>query len=220
MPGMQQANVSLPADLLTSNNTIVFQLWGSCSACRNAHSSWVTINPMSELSLSGTRLPLPNDLALLPVPFFDSASQHPWSLPVVFSDRPDLDALKAASIVTSWFGIFSDFRGVRFPVTVGDLPDGNAVVFALRDSELASRLMLPSRPGAALAMRDNPRDPYGKLLVIAGDSPDDLVSAARSLVTRNNAQAHAAAAYVSAVSIPLRREYAPPRRLDDSKPAT
>ncbi len=148
---------------------------------------------MSQLDLSGTRLPLPNDLALLPVPFFDSASQHSWNLPVVFSDRPGLDALKAASIVTSWFGIFSDFRGVRFPVTVGDLPDGNAVVFALRGSELASKLTLPSRPGAVLAIRDNPRDPYGKLLVIAGDSPDDLVSAARSLVTRNNAQAHAAA---------------------------
>jgi len=218
MPGMQQANVSLPADLLTSNNTIVFQLWGSCSACRNAHSSWVTINPMSELSLSGTRLPLPNDLALLPVPFFDSASQRSWSLPIVLSDRPDLETLKAASIVTSWFGIFSDFRGVRFPVTVSDLPNGNAIVFALRDSELAARLALPSRPGAALAVRDNPHDPYGKLLVITGNQPEDLVTAARALVTRNNAQAHADAAYISSVRIPARREYAAPRWLDASKP--
>jgi cellulose synthase (UDP-forming)/cellulose synthase operon protein B len=218
--GPQEASISLPADLLTSNNTLTFQLQGNCAACGNIHSPWVVVSPMSQLDLSGTRLPLPNDLALLPVPFFDSASQHSWNLPVVFSDRPGLDALKAASIVTSWFGIFSDFRGVRFPVTVGDLPDGNAVVFALRDSELASKLTLPSRPGAVLAIRDNPRDPYGKLLVIAGDSPGDLVNAARSLVTRNNAQVHADAVHVSAVNIPLRREYDAPRWLDASKPAS
>src|SRR5439155_1216274 len=117
-----QNEIPLPTDLLTNDNTLTFQLHGSCTACRHTSAPWITINPNSVLSLSGTRLALANDLALLPVPFFDSAGQHSWSLPVVFSGRPDMDALEAGSVVASWFGIFSDFRGVRFPVTVGELP--------------------------------------------------------------------------------------------------
>src|SRR5436190_209 len=177
VPGSQQTEVPLPADLLTTNNTLTFQLQGNCTACRRSHAPWITVDRTSQLHLSGTRLPLPNDLAMLPVPFFDSAGQHSWSLPVVFSDRPDMDALEAASVVASWFGIFSDFRGVRFPVAVGELPGGNAVVLALRNSELAASLSLPPRPGALIAVRDNPRDPYGKLLIIAGERTEDLLLA-------------------------------------------
>src|SRR5262249_38296046 len=116
VPGSQRAELWLPTDLLTTENTLTLQLHGTCADCGHNRAPWLTIDPGSELDLSGTRLPLANDLALLPVPFFDSAGQRPWSLPVVFSDRPDMHTLQAASVVASWFGIFSDFRGVRFPV--------------------------------------------------------------------------------------------------------
>jgi len=220
MPGSGSQNeIPLPTDLLTNDNTLTFQLQGSCAACRHTSAPWITINPRSVLSLSGTRLALANDLALLPVPFFDSAGQHSWSLPVVFSGRPDMDALEAASVVASWFGIFSDFRGARFPVTVGELPTGNAVVLALRNSELAASLSLPPRPGPLIAVRDNPRDPYGKLLIIAGDRTEDLLVAARALVTRNNAQAHTDAVYVRGINLPARHEYDAPRWLQTDRPA-
>ncbi len=219
VPGAQLTMIALPADLLTTNNTLTLQIQGSCAACRESRRPWVNINPASQLHLSGTRLPLANDLALLPVPFFDSASQHSWSLPVVFSDRPNREALEAASVVASWFGIFSDFRGVRFPVSLGDLPHGNALVFAIRSSELAARLALPSRPGPLLAIRENPRDPFGKLLIIAGDQPEDLVTAARALVTRNNSRAHTDIAYVGPVLLATPREYEAPRWLEASRPA-
>src|SRR5205823_1998163 len=127
--------------------------------------------------------------------------------------------LQAAAVVSSWFGIFSDFRGVRFPVMVGDLPEANAVVFTLRNSELATSLSLPSRPGALIAMRDNPHDPYGKLLIIAGDRSEDLLIAARALVTRNNAQAHGDYAYVHEPNLPSHHEYDAPRWLKSDQPA-
>jgi cellulose synthase (UDP-forming) len=219
LPGSQQTDVALPADLLTNQNTLTLQLQGNCAACKRARRAWVAIDPSSELALSGTRLPLPNDLALLPIPFFDPAFQHAWSLPVVFSRRPDFAELLAASTVTSWFGVFSDFRGVRFPVSLGDLPHGNAVVLALRDSDLARELSLPSRPGAQIAIRDNPVDPYGKLLILAGDDSEQLVTAARSLVTRNNAQAHADAVLVKSVDESPRQKYQAPRWLASDKPA-
>jgi cellulose synthase (UDP-forming) len=67
-------------------------------------------------------------------------------------------------------------------------------------------------------MRDNPQDPYGKLLVIAGDKSEDLLIAARSLVTRNNAQSHVDAVSVSSIHLSPRREYDAPRWLDSGKP--
>lgn len=217
--GPQEARVELPADLLTTNNTLTLQLEGNCAACSHSRAPWITIALGSTLTLSGTRLPLANDLALLPIPFFDPASQHAWSLPIVFSDRPSGDALKAASLVASWFGIFSDFRGVRFPTTVGVLPEGNAVVFATRDSELSKELSLPSQQGSLIAIRDNPRDPYGKLLILAGESPEDLLTAAQLLVTRNNAEKHIDAVPVGRTRVPERGEYQAPRWLDASNPS-
>ncbi len=215
-----QSEIVLPTDLLTTDNTLIFQLQGTCQACARSHSAWVTIDAHSVVTFTGTKLALPNDLALLPIPFFDAAGQRPWSLPVVFAERPDAEGLQAASIVASWFGIFSDFRGVRFPVTLEELPEGNAVVLTLRRSALAAKLSLPSQPGPLIAIRDNPHDPYGKMLILAGDRPDDLLQAARALVTRNNYQFHADAVHVRDVSGRVHTEYAAPRWLATDKPAT
>src|SRR5262249_8970287 len=213
------AEMILPTDLLASDNTLTFRLEGRCDACQGARVPWVVLSPASLLSFSGTRLALANDLSLLPVPFFDPAGGHPWSLPVVFANSPDLHTLKAAAIVTSWFGVFSDVRGIRFPTSIGRLPDGNAVVFLLRGSELASGLALPAQPGPLIAIRDNPHDPFGKLLIVTGERSEDLVAAARALVTRNNAQAHVDSAYVRNSEVPLSQEYAAPRWLRVDRPA-
>ena len=214
-----QTDIVLPTDLLTSDNTLSVQLVGSCAACGRARTPWITINPSSRLSLSGTKLPLRNDLSLLPVPFFDPASQRSWSLPVVFSNPPDLTSLQAGCAVASWFGVYSDVRGVRFPVTVGELPQGNAVVFVLGESELSRTLSLPSQPGPLIAMRDNPRDAYGKLLIIAGEQTKDLLTAARALVTRNNFQSRTDAVYVRDVKLAARQQYDAPRWLRSDQPA-
>jgi cellulose synthase (UDP-forming) len=220
-PGSEvRSEIVLPTDLLTTDNTLIFQLQGACQVCARSHSAWVTIDAHSLVTFTGTKLALPNDLALLPIPFFDAAGQRPWSLPVVFAEHPDADALQAASVVASWFGIFSDFRGVRFPVSLGDLPAGNAVVLTLRRSALAASLSLPAQPGPLIAIRDNPHDPYGKLLILAGDRPDDLLQATRALVTRNHYQFHADAVRVRNVSVTAPAEYAAPRWLAADKPAT
>ncbi|MBO0911618.1 MAG: UDP-forming cellulose synthase catalytic subunit [Acidobacteria bacterium] len=217
-PGLEETEVILPTDLLTTDNALTLQLQGHCAACRPRSAPWVTIGGTSQLRLGGTRLSLPNDLALLPVPFFDSAGQHAWSLPVVFTERPDMTTLEAAAIVSSWFGVASDFRGVSFPVNIGGLPSGNAVVLALRGSPLAAGLSLPTQPGPLIAVRDNPNDPYGKLLIVAGEKTADLLAAARALVTRNNAARHADAARVNGQALDRRREYEAPRWLKTDRP--
>jgi cellulose synthase (UDP-forming) len=57
------------------------------------------------------------------------------------------------------------------------------------------------------------------LLILAGDDSEQLVTAARSLVTRNNAQAHADAVLVKSVDESPRQKYQAPRWLASEKPA-
>jgi cellulose synthase (UDP-forming) len=185
-PGpMQEAELALPTDLLSNDNTLSFQLQGTCASCTAKHTPWVNLDPRSSINLSGTRLPLANDLSLLPLPFFDPSGLRSWSLPVVFGETPDNLTLQSAALVASRFGVLSDVRGVHFPVSVGEFTNGNALVFAHRSSPLLSGLSLPSEPGPLLAMRENPHDPYGKLLIVTGESSDDLLIAARALSTAN-----------------------------------
>ena len=214
------ADISLPADLLTTDNTLSFHLTGACAACGTGPSPWITVSPTTVLRVSGSRLPLVNDLSLLPVPFLDPIGQRLSIVPVTFSDAPDPTTLQAAAIIASWFGVFSDVRGVRFPVAVRDLPMGNAVVFARRGSALEAALSIPAEPDALVAIRDNPRDPYGKLLIVTASSPEDLVRAARTLVTRDRIAARTGVAPAGQIAVATRRpKYDAPRWLKADRPA-
>ncbi len=217
-PGpVQQSEFALPTDLLTNDNTLSFRLQGTCTSCALKPAPWVTLDPRSTVNLSGTRLPLPNDLSLLPLPFFDPSGSRAWSLPLVFGDSPDEITLNSAALVASWFGVLSDVRGVHFPVSVGEFPNGNAVVFALHNSRLLAGLSLPSEPGPLLAMIDNPRDPYGKLLILSGDHSEDLLIAARSL-TSERQMLRGANLHTRMTKVPGRQAYDAPRWLQADKP--
>ena len=72
------------------------------------------------LDIQGDLLPLADDLKQLPMPFLDPAVIQPLSIPVVFPNSPpSYKAIQAAGIVTSYFGMISDNRPVRFPVNSG-----------------------------------------------------------------------------------------------------
>ena len=219
VPGpWQETDFTLPTDLLSNDNTLSLQLEGTCASCGSKRLPWVTLDPGSTVNMSGTKLPLANDLSLLPLPFFDPAGLRSWSLPVVFGDPPDDRALDGAALVASRFGVLSDVRGVRFPVSVGELPNGNAVVFALRGSHILANLSLPSAPGPLLAMRDNPRDPYGKLLIVTGDRSEDLLAAARAL-TSASWMPQVDSVRPSPAPPPARKAYDAPRWLQADGPS-
>ena len=220
VPGVDvQSEIPLHTDLLTTDNTLSLRLQGRCGACDKDGVPWVTVHPGSSLGIGGSRLPLANDLALLPIPFFDPSSQRAWQLPVVFADPPSPDEVNAAAVVASWFGVASDVRGVRFPVEIGTLPEGNALVIVRRGSALEASLALPRQPATLVAIRDNPRDPYGKLLIVAGQVPSDLLAAARGFVASDLAQVHRDVVDVSDTQAPSRREYDAPRWLQTDRPA-
>ena len=219
VPGFgQQIEIALPTDLLTNDNTLSIELEGACASCNTKRGPWVTLDPQSTVSITGTRLPLANDLSLLPLPFFDPSGERSFNLPVVFDEAPDSVTLESAALVASHFGVLSDVRGVHFPVSVDEFPNGNALVVALRHARILSGLALPSTHGPLLAMRDNPHDPYGKLLIVTGDTPDELLQAALTLATAAWFP-HVNSQRASSVQTPSLQAYSAPRWLQSDGPS-
>ena len=185
-----KADLPLPAELLVRNNVLGFEFIGHYTQkCEDPANTvlWSRVEDSSSVEISGSLLPLADDLKILPLPFYDGAiSSASASIPFAFSgDRPSNKAFQAAGIVASWFGVLAKSRPLNFPVTIGDtLPKGNIVLFAEDHSALPAGIDLSS-DGPMIAVRTNPVDPYGKVLIIAGDDADQLITAARAIATGN-----------------------------------
>ena len=184
-----EANLTLPAEMLVHDNQLTFEFIGHYTMeCEDpTHTTlWSHVDPTSTIELAGTLLPLHNDLKLLPLPFYDAAvNLHPV-VPIVFLSRPSPKALQAAGIIASWFGILTDYRSARFPVSIGSIPSGNAIVFSENAADLPTVLKVSTSSGPTIAMRDNPNDPYSKVLVLTGDNSDDLLTAAMALALQRD----------------------------------
>lgn len=191
---LAEADVTVPEDQLVRNNTLTFEFTGSGVMEREDQAESAVrsrISPQSTLEVSGYRLRLQNDVAHLPLPFFDPDLQSATVVPFVFLSPTDPKSLEAAGVVASWFGLLAESRAVRFSASVGDIPPGNVVVFSSQRAALPISLQLPTGSGPLIALRNNPSDPYGSVLVVAGDDDDQLLAAARSLALVKNTQAAA-----------------------------
>ena len=177
--------LELPLDprFFTDYNRLRLQLIGHYTEeCEFPfHSSlWAHIGSDSTLELSLQPLELQNDLAILPAPFFDERDNRPLRLPFVFAPGPDLETLRAAGSLASWFGMLAAYRGNHFPVHLDQLPGGHAVVLATPD-KMPAGLKLGEITGPGIAIIDHPRTRGAKLLLILGRNGADLKLAADAL---------------------------------------
>ncbi|MBI1352977.1 MAG: UDP-forming cellulose synthase catalytic subunit [Acidobacteria bacterium] len=169
--------VTLPAELLLRDNTLTFAIGGECGArCEGATGSALRseLDPATSIRMQGRMLSISSDFRLLPAPFFDRSTSSALHLPFVFDRAPDEETLEAAGIAASWFGALADYRGARFPTSVGTIPAGNVVVFARYGSELAQQLGFGAVGEPVAVVRTNPGDPYGKVLAFVGADARDL----------------------------------------------
>ncbi|TDU30910.1 cellulose synthase subunit [Panacagrimonas perspica] len=177
-----------------------------------AHSTlWSVIANESVLELELQRVPVTNELALLPEPFFDPRDKRELVLPFVLPADPTPEELQAAGMVASWFGALAEYRGANFPAQLGRLPaSGNAVMIATR-SRLGTAADLPKGNGAQVAISDNPTDRNGKLLVVTGDDAASLLAAARALTLGTAGLSGPSAGVRDLAEPPLRIAYDAPR---------
>jgi cellulose synthase (UDP-forming) len=183
--GLLEATLALPAELLVHDNQIAFEFIGHyASQCEDPANStlWSEVDAHSTIELAGSQLLLANDLNLLPLPFYDSEVNPQPTVPIVFLTQPSSEAIQAAGIVASWFGILGGSRPVRFSVSIGTIPAGNAILIAEDATQIPPALGITAILGGTVAVRANPSDPYSSVLVVAGDNADDLLLAADALV--------------------------------------
>ncbi len=177
--------VELPAAAFTDFNRLETQLIGHYTLrCEDpVHSSlWADVSSRSAVEVTVAPIELPNDLALLPRPFFDDRDPRELSVPIVIPGPKDAARLESAGILSSWFGSLAGLRGARFPVSFEQLPaSGHAIVILSREDQLAGLPPLPPVSGPTLSMVQNPNDPYGKLLLVMGRDAAEVKQAARAL---------------------------------------
>jgi cellulose synthase (UDP-forming) len=184
-----EATIPLPAELLVHQNQITFGFIGHYALqCEDPANTtlWARVDPSTTIELAGSLLPVAPDLSLLPFPFYDDGAVGDTVLPIVFLGPPSATAIQAAGVIASWFGVLSGSRPVLFPVSIGKVPAGNAIVIAEQPAQIPSSLNLGAVSGATVAMVNNPGDPYSSLLVVTGGSEDDLLVAARALTVHGD----------------------------------
>jgi len=182
------AQVPINPLFITDFNRVRLEFVGHYrDVCENPASStlWMDVSRNSSLSMTYQTLAVKNDLSAFPVPFFDPRDNRELNLPVVFAGSPDITQQQAATIVTSWFGSRSGWRGQSFPVLFDKLPDRNAIVFATNEKRPSFLRDHPDVKGPMVEMVNHPDKPYVKLLVVFGRDDKDLVQAAKGIAQGN-----------------------------------
>jgi hypothetical protein len=144
-------------------------------------SLWASISNESTLDIVTRPLVQRDDLALLPVPFFDVRDNRRVELPFVFAAKPALSTLRDAGVLASWFGAAASYRGVHVPVLFDAVPARHAIVLATNE-ERPSHLALPLVQVPTIMVTTLEQDPTVKLLLLLGKDEAQLQTAVEALV--------------------------------------
>ena len=215
----QTASLPINPVLFQEDNRLLFRFIGHYTlGCEDPlHSSlWLVLSNTTSLTTQLQKLPLPNDLSLLPTPFYDSKDMQALSLPFVFASKASPTTLQAAGAVASWFGALASYKGASFPTSLDTIPSTNAVVFAT-NTEKPTGLTLPTINGPTIAVVDNPNNAEAKLLLVLGRNPDELRAAADTLAI-GSAALTGSTQVVGTPDIPARKAYDAPRWVPIDRP--
>jgi cellulose synthase (UDP-forming) len=190
--GFTTVLIPIPDTVLVRSNVLTFEFTGSGVMQQEDLAMthvMVRINPASVLTVSGDRLPWENNLSHLPLPIFDTDLQSTTVVRIAFLAPPSPKMLQSAGIVASWLGLSASTKPVRFAVYVGQIPSGNAIVFSSDSALLPGSLKMPVGSGPTIALRSNPSDANGSVLLLAGEDEDQLLTVARTLSLTRSATA-------------------------------
>jgi cellulose synthase (UDP-forming) len=200
----QDAEFPIPANLLQHRNAFTMEFTGhSTTACEDPANAalWARVHRSTYFDIEGNLLPVADNLKQLPLPFLDPAVIEPLSIPIAFPTPPSARAIQAAGVVASYFGTIAEGRPVRFPVYIGQIPAGNAILLSENSAGLPSGMSVSDTEAPSVAMRTNPGDPYGKILLVTGSDSNQLLTAARAVAIHSD-QLHGAEATIDHLALP------------------
>lgn len=211
--------LDIPAAMVVSDNNLSFKINDAdkllCEK-ESAQQYQVTILPQTTLSLEGQQLNIGTSLRNFPRPFIDAQRMTPASVTFGFASSVTPDAVSAAALVASWMGIQSDYRGIRFPVSRGALPERNGILVGHLGDKIGI-VTLPASNGPLLQVIDNPDNPVYKLLLIVGSDDAQLRQAANRLTTKP-LTTDASQLAVQPQPLAQRKPYDAPRWINTSRP--
>ena len=184
---LYRTKVTLDPKQIKSNNQITLEFVGHYqNICERPSSEtlWLDLDAKSLLSLVKQKVKIANDLARWPAPFIDTFTNNESVIPFVFAKAPDNETKKAAAILSSLVGKYTQWRGADFPVYYDRLPtNGHFFVFATNSSRPSFLSDLPLADGPQIYMMDAPESRSDKMLVISGRDESDLIVAVKALAS-------------------------------------
>ncbi len=184
-PGQRQS-FTLPLDVsyLSTYNRLRIEFVGHyteiCEDLANT-ALWLDLGQNTQVEIVEEMLPLANDLAFFPEPFFDQNDMFGQIVPFVFAERPDTVTQEAAGILASYLGTEADWRDLKIAAHVDSLPAAHAIVMATNKVRPDFLADIPPVEAPVVAMVDHPEAPYYKLLLVLGRHSDDLKVATSAL---------------------------------------
>lgn len=217
------ASLELDPRLFSNYNQLRFELIGSIeSSCQDPNdlSIWAELSQASALHLTVQKTKLKNELNILPAPFFDERDLDDVTVPMVIAQGADLTEVRAAGIVSSYFGALAQWRPTDFPIYEDKAPKQHSVVFVTNQHKPEFLKDLPDATGPSIQMMSHPDDPFTKLLVISGRDSDDLIVAAKGLAFGQHLLTGPSAKVNHVAQISKRQPYDAPNWIATDKPVT
>jgi hypothetical protein len=174
--------IPVPPGLLAPRNRLAVRMVPQGGGCGVGPGGWRRVRALG-IALDSAPVPLPDDLALLPLPFLDRGFDESATVPIVLAAPPTPERVRLASLVAGWLALEAPVP-LRFEAHAGDLPASGAVVL-VDDPAAAERLGVAAPGGPSIRMVDHPRHPDSnvKLVVVAGRDPGELRIAVERLAS-------------------------------------
>ncbi|WP_172116115.1 UDP-forming cellulose synthase catalytic subunit [Halomonas hibernica] len=179
-------DIAIPPELLVTYNTLLLSVTGqTLEQCNTLLSEgiWLEVLPGSSMEIEVQALPPATGLEALPAPFFDEADLERLVLPLVLPDAPSETLLRAGAALTSHFAVLADYRGADFPVHHNLIPDQHTLVIGTPE-QMPLGIDLPQINGPTLLQQVNPNNSMYRLLVVTGQTEQEVNAAARYLALK------------------------------------
>ena len=179
-----KATVAVDPEVLGARNLLAVRWLDEAGRALADRGAWDALASL-RLEIDTRPSALPNDLALLPLPFIDAGVDTGATVGIVIPPPATPARARLAALVASWIALDAPIP-VTFTAHVGEIPDGRAVVL-VDDEEQAARLGMAPLGGPLARMADHPAHPGSnvKLLVVGGRTGEELRVAVESLAGRS-----------------------------------
>lgn len=227
-----QLTVELDADLMTDYNQLKFELIAKSAAAvcpAPDASTWFEITSGSTIDLNYQRLPIANELAYFPEPFFYAAEFSDVHIPFYLPAQLSADWLASSATLASYFGAMANWRSIELPTVeysqhysnrgdwLTNWQPKHSIVFVTNEIRPAAYADLPRVDKPQVRMVDNPKYPGVKVLLVMAPVASQLQQAVNGLALSDNSLS-GDTAYFSQLPLSPREAYQAPNWLTTDRP--